>query len=165
MKVDWVGLVINLVIFGAILAGGLYTYAEYRRAKRAREEREKIKAERRAKKELFAQKMRDTPTASEARMARLLTAHGIEYETQTVVCGYIADFYLVDALLVIEIDGAIHETPKQQRYDAVRDSALKLGGYKVLRIKSDWLYMNPDRVIAEVNRAREISTLGVSAGN
>ena len=47
--------------------------------------------------------------------------------------GYIADFYIPDLRLVVEIDGPYHTAETQQEYDQVRSSFLASLGIKVVR--------------------------------
>ena len=46
---------------------------------------------------------------------------------------YTADFYCVEAKLVVEIDGASHETDEAIKYDAARDKWMNEQGIRVLR--------------------------------
>lgn len=46
---------------------------------------------------------------------------------------YVADFYCAAAKLVVEIDGASHETLQAQQHDAARDQWMREQGIRVLR--------------------------------
>lgn len=56
---------------------------------------------------------------------------------QHPVGGYIADFAILEANLIIEIDGGYHLTEKQKRYDILRTEKLKSFGFDVLRFTND----------------------------
>lgn len=48
---------------------------------------------------------------------------------------FVADFYCHEKRLVIEIDGAVHESCQEK--DRVRDELMKLSGIKTLRFSND----------------------------
>lgn len=56
-----------------------------------------------------------------------------EIRPQFVLYGYIADFYLPGLGLVLEVDGPLHDTPKQRSYDRYRDARLISRGLTVKR--------------------------------
>ena len=56
---------------------------------------------------------------------------------QKVIGGYIVDFYIASAKLVIELDGSQHYEPADMEKDAVRDGYLKEQGLTVLRIPNN----------------------------
>lgn len=99
-------------------------------------------------KQKLAQEMRENPTPTEKMMAELLTAHGISFQQQVVMLGYIADFYFKRAKSILEVDGLIHT--KRQEYDERRDGHFREAGFRVLRIYADRIINEPGKVIAEV---------------
>jgi very-short-patch-repair endonuclease len=52
------------------------------------------------------------------------------------------DFLWRDAKLVLEYDGAYHDTPNQQQKDAMRKTVIEAEGYTVLQVKR-WQLYNP----------------------
>ena len=46
---------------------------------------------------------------------------------------YTVDFYCVEAMLVVEVDGASHESDEARQYDAARDKWMNEQGIRVLR--------------------------------
>jgi very-short-patch-repair endonuclease len=50
--------------------------------------------------------------------------------------GYIVDFYIPQAKLVIEIDGSQHESAENAKTDAERDEVLNSWGIEVLRFSN-----------------------------
>ncbi len=86
---------------------------------------------------------------------RLLTEAGIGgWKANRRVVGYEVDFIFVAAKVAVEIDGfAFHSDADDFRRDRVKQNAITLAGWQVLRFT--WLDLTeyPDRVIAEVRRA------------
>jgi very-short-patch-repair endonuclease len=58
--------------------------------------------------------------------------NGLDFDRQRIIGSYIVDFYCHSKQLVIEIDGASHNT--NQDYDFVRDQYLRALGLEVIRI-------------------------------
>lgn len=50
---------------------------------------------------------------------------------------YIADFYCHESLLVIELDGSVHDDSNQAEYDLVRQMEIEARGLTVLRLNND----------------------------
>jgi very-short-patch-repair endonuclease len=75
----------------------------------------------------------------------LLLAKGIRFEFQRNIGPYRADF-LFGGFLVVELDGPQHEQARDER----RDEYMRRMGYKVLRVASWVLMMDPEAVIAEI---------------
>jgi very-short-patch-repair endonuclease len=96
-----------------------------------------------------------TRSAAERLFARLLNRAGLTgWKANQRVVGYEADFFFRDAKVVVEVDGfAHHIDPEVFQRDRVKQNALALAGYQVLRFT--WLDLTeyPDRVIREVKRA------------
>lgn len=116
--------------------------------------------ERRAFKRKRAKEMRAHPTPSEARLWSLLKNRqiiGAKFRNQVVVPGgYIADFLCPSHWLIVEVDGAYHDTDRQRVLDAVRDSHLAEAGYKVLRFKNEDLAKGKRKRINRVLRVIEL---------
>ena len=69
---------------------------------------------------------------------KFLRQHPVVYNADYKGLNYfIADFYCDEKKLVIELDGAIHESNNE--YDTFRDSELENLGINVLRIKNEEL--------------------------
>lgn len=91
-------------------------------------------------------------TPSEKTFKALLKSLKIEYDFQHIIYGgnsfYIADFYLPQYKVVIEIDGGYHDTKVQQEKDKIRTFSLRENGVKkVIRFKNNDL--------VDTNRCRE----------
>jgi very-short-patch-repair endonuclease len=87
----------------------------------------------------YARDMHNNPTPSEAALwARLKGSQlGVPFLSQELVLGYIVDFYCPPARLVVEVDGAVHETAEHRAYDAKKDRVLRRRGLRILRLSSD----------------------------
>jgi very-short-patch-repair endonuclease len=85
-----------------------------------------------------ARYLRSNPTASESRLwehLRKEQLRGYKFRRQHIIRVFIVDFYSPSSKLIIEIDGPIHRSQKEQ--DAERDRALQTLGYRVLRFTND----------------------------
>ncbi|HYM15827.1 MAG TPA: DUF559 domain-containing protein, partial [Dehalococcoidia bacterium] len=60
------------------------------------------------------------------------------------------DLYCVDAGLVIELDGSVHDDPEQRQADVVRQQFLESQGVRVLRFPNAELFSDIDRVLATI---------------
>jgi len=60
---------------------------------------------------------------------------------------YIADFYCFKAKLVIEIDGGIHNQPKNKEYDKNRSIELEEMGITVIRFTNEMVNYDLDKVL------------------
>lgn len=99
----------------------------------------------------------DGGTKSEAEriFKRLLNESGITgWTANQRLAGYEVDFLFRDAKLAVEIDGlAFHSDADVFQRDRVKQNAISLAGFQVLRFTWLDLIEYPDRVIAEVKRA------------
>jgi very-short-patch-repair endonuclease len=73
-------------------------------------------------------------TPSEQDFKWMLEQRGFDFVYQTIIGFYIVDFCIPSKMLIIELDGAVHNTSKD--YDERRDEWLKSIGLKVVRIKN-----------------------------
>lgn len=102
---------------------------------------------------LYAEELNNKKTSSECHFEAKVKAWGIKYEPQyLIITGsgkyMIADYYLPDYHLVVEIDGGIHKKPDVWANDRFKEDLLRANGFtNILRIKnediifftSDWL--------------------------
>ena len=78
--------------------------------------------------------MRREPTPAERRMWVLIRdgrIAGFKFRRQHAIEAYLADFYCAEAAFVIEVDGPIHASQKEQ--DEYRQMILEILGLKVIR--------------------------------
>lgn len=87
-------------------------------------------------------------------MARLLRSANITgWKANQMVAGYEVDFEFRRARVVIEVDGlAYHSDAETFGRDRVKQNALIMARYRILRFTWRDLTEHPDRVIATVKR-------------
>jgi very-short-patch-repair endonuclease len=78
--------------------------------------------------------------------------HGVRIKRQHPIGNYIADFYCHAAKLVIEVDGASHNSADQKLYDEERTFNLKLEGLKVIRFSDEQVEKDLDNVIGQIKK-------------
>ena len=91
----------------------------------------------------FAKQLRQSMTDAEVILwsrLRRWPAHAIKFRRQHPIGIYIADFAVVSARLVIEVDGATHSSDAERSYDEVREIYLRLRGWRILRVQNDDIY-------------------------
>lgn len=90
-----------------------------------------------------AEEMRTWPSVLEERMKELLDENAVDYEFQKIfyiyaddgwiMKYYIADFYLPDSDIIIEVDGRFHEHQKQHDKTRTREIQEQYPEIEVLR--------------------------------
>jgi very-short-patch-repair endonuclease len=101
----------------------------------------------------IARHLRKTETIAEKRLwqeLRKLRRQGYHFRRQHPLEGYIVDFACLSQRLIIEIDGAQHQSPENLRKDAERDAQLRWRGYQILRFGNGDIRDNLDGVLAEI---------------
>lgn len=106
-------------------------------------------------KEVFYQRklnrrqLRERQTVAEKRLWRRLrdAQLGARFRRQFSIGRYVADFYAYHNRLVIEVDGGIHNEPKQKEYDDIRTNYLEKIGCKVLRFTNEQVLNEIEHVI------------------
>jgi very-short-patch-repair endonuclease len=99
--------------------------------------------------------MRKALTPPEARLwlgLKALSNEGYHFRRQTPVRGYFLDFVCFKHRLIIEVDGASHETEEQARKDRVRDAIFAREGFRTLRFDNAMIRDNLGDVVAFVRR-------------
>jgi very-short-patch-repair endonuclease len=96
-----------------------------------------------------------TKSQAERLFTRLLNASGVSgWKANQKVIGYEVDVLFRAAKVVVEVDGfAFHADPEAFERDRLKQNALVLAGYQVLRFT--WLDLTeyPERVVTLVQRA------------
>tara|TARA_R100000365_G_C2707782_1_gene44158 strand:- start:347 stop:715 length:369 start_codon:yes stop_codon:yes gene_type:complete len=83
---------------------------------------------------------------------RKLRPLGYPVRRQHPIGGYIVDFAIIKARLVIEIDGSIHGREATRLHDGARQAELERLGWRVLRIDAQ-AAMSRDHVFGVVTEA------------
>ena len=107
------------------------------------------------KKELqdYRQQLRKKMTSAEAFLWTQLKARkldNIRFTRQHSIGYYIVDFYCASEKLIIELDGAYHNTTKAQEYDRIRTVYLESVGYKVIRFENKMVFDFLPSVLMEI---------------
>lgn len=103
-----------------------------------------------AEKRLRAIELRRTPTDAEAVLWSALrrNALGLRVRRQVVIAGFIVDFVIPRAGLVVEVDGGVHEA--RAAYDDARDRVLNAKGFLVARVRNDDVLPDVGAVVARL---------------
>ena len=80
-----------------------------------------------------------------------LKGYPIKFERQKILGNYIVDFYSAEARLVIELDGAQHNTEEGKQYDEKRTEFLKGYGVRVIRIPNIHVTKNFHKVCVYID--------------
>src|SRR6185503_20128508 len=83
-----------------------------------------------------AKELRRDMTPAEKILWQELRANklGVHFRRQQIISGFIVDFYCHKAMLVIEVDGDIHDLQKEE--DARREQALREMGLRIVRFRN-----------------------------
>ena len=71
---------------------------------------------------------------------------GFQFRRQRPVLNYIADFMCKELMLVVEVDGSIHQLEEVMKNDAIRQKTLKEAGFTVLRFTNEEVLKNINAV-------------------
>lgn len=75
-----------------------------------------------------------------------------KFRRQRPMGSYIVDFYCADARLVVELDGATHDSGSAQQYDATRTAFLESLGLRVIRFSNEDVLRNLEGGLVEIGR-------------
>lgn len=101
----------------------------------------------------FAKELRQRQTSAEElfwKMVRNRSMLNLKIRRQHPIGKYIADFYCHELLLVIEIDGSIHDLEEVKQKDIKREAFLKAEGLRVMRFTNDDVFSNPHLIEEEI---------------
>jgi very-short-patch-repair endonuclease len=100
----------------------------------------------------LAREHRHEPTPAERvlweRLRRNQVA-GVQFRRQHPIDRFIVDFYCGAAMLVVEVDGPIHDTTVEE--DAARQQFLEALGLRVLRFTNEEVLNQTDAVVARIH--------------
>ncbi len=100
----------------------------------------------------LAREMRHDPTLAEDRLWEEIRNRKLcdaKFRPQQPIECYIVDFFCKEASLIVEVDGDIHETQRED--DAIRQTRLEALGLRVLRFSNE-------QVLAEIKGVLEVIT-------
>lgn len=101
----------------------------------------------------FAKGLRKRQTAAEElfwKMVRNRNMLNLKIRRQHPVGPFIADFYCHELLLVIELDGSIHNIEEVKQKDIKREQFLKEQGLHVMRFTNDDVFANPHLIEEQI---------------
>lgn len=103
-----------------------------------------------------ARSLRREPTRAEQLLWQALRSNqvaGLKFRRQHPIGPYILDFYCAAQSLAVEVDGGIHRTTDQQRYDLERTEYLHQLGIRVLRFPNEAVETSLDSVLRAICEA------------
>lgn len=71
---------------------------------------------------------------------------GFQFRRQRPVLNYIADFMCKELMLIVEVDGSIHQLEEVMKNDAERQKALEEAGFNVVRFTNEEVLDNINAV-------------------
>lgn len=77
-------------------------------------------------------------TGPEKAIEPVVASLGIPYRWQHICLPYILDYFFPTLGLILEIDGASHDSPEAKEKDAARDAALAKKGWRTVRVSNEW---------------------------
>ncbi|MBK8142736.1 MAG: DUF559 domain-containing protein [Chitinophagaceae bacterium] len=87
---------------------------------------------------------------------------GYSFRRQRPVLNYIADFMCKELMLIVEVDGSIHELEEVRKNDEQRQKALEEAGFTVLRFTNhevltniQWVHSYLEEWIEKKNASKE----------
>jgi len=75
---------------------------------------------------------------------------GYRFLRQYSVDHFVVDFYCPELKLAIEVDGASHNDPEQNKYDIRRQKYLEEFNIKFVRIKDEEFLGNPNKAFMKI---------------
>ena len=94
----------------------------------------------------YANRLRKEMTKAEACLwkyvLRASKMKGYPFRRQRPVLQYIADFMCKELMLIVEVDGSIHELEEVRKNDEQRQKALEEAGFTVLRFTNEEVLTN-----------------------
>ena len=108
-----------------------------------------------AKPEIFdrAQQLRKKMTEAEKKLWRILRNRrfeGLKFRRQHPINRFVVDFYCHEKLLVVEVDGGIHNDVDVKERDEGREEELKNLGLTIVRFTNEEVLNNIHAVLEEL---------------
>ncbi len=110
-----------------------------------------------AKLKPLARQMRHAPTDAENALWQLLRnrqVQGAKFRRQHAIERFIVDFICVEAKVVVEVDGAIHDYSPQE--DAIRQEFLESLGLLVLRFSNEDVLHHRAQVVDQIDQTCQV---------
>ena len=101
----------------------------------------------------YAKKHRDNPTKAELIIWEFLKSKQLgkfKFRRQHIIGQYITDFVCLDRMLVIELNGKIHQLPENKESDEIRTQWLESKGFKVIRFTNEEVTTQTEKVLNDI---------------
>ena len=82
--------------------------------------------------------------------------NGWAFRKQAAIGPYIADFLCRKAMLIVEVDGRLHDHPDQIWRDTARTAYLERYGYRVIRFAAHEIWSQMDSVVQGIEHALQV---------
>ena len=104
-----------------------------------------------------ARKLRNNPTETENLLLSRLANNqlGVRFRRQHPILTYVADFYCHACKLVVELDGAVHQSAWMKTNDSHRTKALNFYGIHLIRFSNAHVISDIEDVVEAI--AKEIA--------
>jgi very-short-patch-repair endonuclease len=106
----------------------------------------------------FVDEHRKFPTEAESVFWNFIKSKKLEnykFRQQHIIGDYIADFVCLDRMLVIEIDGLIHQLPNVKVNDDERTKWLNEAGFEVIRFTNDEVLLDSENTLYKLLKKLE----------
>lgn len=96
-----------------------------------------------------AKALRENMTPAEEKLWTYLSNKqlGVRFRRQHPINRFIADFYCHKCLLVIEVDGSVHNSDEAKEYDEMRTYVIREFGMQVIRFKNEEVLQHTEKVL------------------
>ena len=104
--------------------------------------------------------MRKLPTPAEDILWQILRNRqidGYRFRRQHSIGLYIVDFYCDSESLAIEVDGSIHQNPKQMKKDGTRTKWIQSVGHRLIRFTNNEVINHTHETIEAIKKALHTS--------
>lgn len=101
----------------------------------------------------FSETHRKNPTTAELILWKFLKSkqlEGSKFRRQHIIGQYIVDFVCLSKMLVVEIDGLIHQLPENKESDEIRTQWLNQKGFEVIRFTNDEVTNDLETVLEKI---------------
>jgi len=78
------------------------------------------------------------------------TLHGRKFRRQQSIGTYIVDFYCPAEKLIVELEGAAHDSEREAAYDSWRERYMRSMGLTVIRLENRYVMENLEGVLAYI---------------
>ena len=100
-----------------------------------------------------ARELRKNQTSAEEVLWQLLRNRkldNLKFRRQHQIGHYIVDFYCHERKLIVELDGAVHNTPERQKHDSTRDKYLTSSGFNIMRFPNEKVLKDIENVLKQI---------------